>query len=902
MDGEGQITRVGGDLGVGRHVAVGGDVVVQGDALIKGDARIEGWLDAENVIGPNKGLFPTYEDLVARYPKPREGWWAIVGKTSNGKTYYVIDGAWVASGENDGSVDSAVEASHAKEADHSVEADNADKWDGEHFGEWIDQPVRSSDDVKFGSVQTNKFAEGVSGAKIDADGNAEFESIVSRSYLKIQELIYNRLNALEGNTSFADSGTIESITNNTDGTVTAVIRKRWETDFISFQIGDIVYGYVNNVHNEITKEWYRCWGVIKKLDRDANSITLTMYSDDNVPGISNRAFTEGMLISRWGNVIEPNQDTYLNSDYSSFIVLKNGKYINQRQRSFMISSDNGRIVELIGVRSPILSAENYGTVLGQIPDGILPDGIKQLINYEQPYLYARGIIVQDLIRIGYEGVTVRTANYRGLWNAETAASLTDYYRTTNSVYDTVTWRNALWQCIMSRSTEEPSENSSAWAKITAMDSDAAESKVWTIVPNENVISIRADGNKPEKLTCTVTLVSSRTGTRSITSKNELASEGVSLFFSIDGGTTWEEYIFGSDEPLETESGESLEIEVNGTAITIGGNDIATSEIGERIIFSIKDTESDAVLHQVVVPVVRDGINGKDGQQGLPGREGLLVYPAGVYDSSKTYTATGDTCPVVEYGGQYYRLKSGATWTVTENSGLRVNPAIDVAMNDEQTVWLLFDKFQSIFTDVIMAEFAKLASAVFYGDFMISQQGVTKPGNEASTDYEKFKTGNFVPNVQINFNKGYIKALKGEFAGDIVTKFKALRDSDFVNDLSFKLNGEIYTKVYNMATNASVLKLSYNSDGVIVLPGSMNDVGARVIICSTSADYTNRPSLKIVSADGYYISGAKNADGGNPRRINLFDGVVELMYCPTEKEGVTGKWVIMSAYGTDLSYT
>lgn len=792
-----------------------------------------------------------------------------------------------------------VNAGHADEADHATEADNADKWDGEHFGDWIDQPVRTSDAVKFGSMQTVNFAEGVSGAKIDADGNAEFESIVSRSYLKIQELIYNRLNALEGDTSFADSGTIESITNNADGTVTAVIRRRWETDFISFQIGDIVYGYVNNLHNEITKELFRCWGVIKKLDRDANSITLAMYSDDEVPGISNMAFTEGMMISRWGNVIEPNQETYLNPDYSSFIVLKNSKYINQRQRSFMISADNGRIVELVGVQSPILSAENYGTVLGQIPDGILPDGIKQLINYEQPYLYARGIIVQDLIRIGYEGVTVRTANYRGFWNADTAASLTDYYRTTNSVYDTVTWKNALWQCIMSRSTEEPSESSSAWAKITAMDSDAAESKVWTIVPNENVISIRTDGNKPERITCSVTLVSSRTGTRSITSKNELAREGVSLFFSIDGGITWTEYIFGIDEPLETESGESLEMEVNGTVITIGGNDIATSEIGERIIFSLKDTESDAVLHQVVVPVVRDG---KDGQQGLPGREGLLVYPAGTYDSSKTYTATGDTCPVVEYEGQYYRLKSGATWTVTEDSGLRVNPAIDVAMNDEQTVWMLFDKFQSIFTDVIMAEFAKLASAVFYGDFMISQQGITKPGNEASTDYEKFKMGTFIPNVQINFNEGYIKALKGEFAGDIVTKFTTLKDSSFNTDLSFKLNGETYTKVYNMGDNASVLKLSYNSDGVIVLPGSMSDLGARVIICSSSADYTNRPTLKIVSADGYYISGAKTAGGTQPRRIDLFDGVVELMYCPTEKAGLTGKWVIMSAHGTDLSYT
>ena len=97
------ITRVSGDLGIGRHVAVGGDVVVQGNSLSKGDLRVEGWLDAPNIRHPNKGLFASEEELFAAYPVPQNGWWAIVGKTSNGKTYYVRDGKWEASGENDGS-------------------------------------------------------------------------------------------------------------------------------------------------------------------------------------------------------------------------------------------------------------------------------------------------------------------------------------------------------------------------------------------------------------------------------------------------------------------------------------------------------------------------------------------------------------------------------------------------------------------------------------------------------------------------------------------------------------------------------------------------------------------------------------------------------------------------------
>ena len=791
---------------------------------------------------------------------------------------------------------SKADAGNADHAEHATKADDADTWEQHVFSDWLDQPVRATDSVKFESIRTSSYVEGVSGAKIDAAGNAEFESIESRSYLKIQELIYNRLNALEGDTSFADSGTIESITNNTDGTVTAVIRRRWEADFISFQLGDIVYGYVNNLHNETTKEWYRSWGVILQLDRDANSITLAMYADESVPGLSNGAFTEGMLISRWGNIIEPNQDTHLNPDYSSFIVLKNGKYINQRQRSFMISSDNGRIVELIGVRTPILKAENYGTVLGQIPDGILPDGIKQLINYDQPYLYARGIIVQDLIRIGYEGVTVRTANYRGVWNAETAASETDYYRATRTVYDTVTHRNALWQCVVSRSTDEPGDSSAAWVKMTATDDDAPETKVWTVVPNANVIAIRPAEVKPEKITCSVTLVSSKTGTRSITSNYELNGEGAALYFSTDEGQTWQVFVVGAEEPLETESGESLEMELDGYTITIGGNDIDTNSIGERIMFQLRDTESGAVLSQSSIPVVRDGI---DGAQGVPGREGLLVYPAGMYNKFDIYSAQGDSCPVVEYGGQYYRLKVGALWA--GGSEGRDNPALDVAANDEQTVWMLFDSFKSIFTDVIMAEFAKLASAVFYGDWMISQHGINPATGEASEDYQKFKDKAFRPNVAIDFLNGELRARKGTFSGEIVTEFVTLSDSDFNDDMQFTINGVAYTHWYNMADKPTVLKLCYSDSGVIVLPSSAANIGARVVICSTSVDYANKPTVKIVAADGTYIRGVVNSGGTSPKRIEVFDGVVELMYCPTAQSGATGKWVVLTASGGELRY-
>lgn len=49
----------------------------------------------------------------------------------------------------------ADEATHAAEADLAAEADNADKWDGQHFADYLDQPVRKTDKVEFDSVAAN---------------------------------------------------------------------------------------------------------------------------------------------------------------------------------------------------------------------------------------------------------------------------------------------------------------------------------------------------------------------------------------------------------------------------------------------------------------------------------------------------------------------------------------------------------------------------------------------------------------------------------------------------------------------------------------------------------------------------------------------------------------------------
>ena len=459
-------------------------------------------------------------------------------------------------------------------------------------------------------IRIGKFVKGYTGAEIDGAGNAEFESIEVRSYLKVQELIYNRLNALEGNTSFADVGVIEELEDNDDKKeVKALMRMRWKGDFTAFQPGDVVYGFANNLNNENAKEWYKAWAWVRSVDHEANVIYLAQYDDVATPAQRNFPMTEGMMITRWGNNIEPNEATY--KTYPSVISKKaDGKYYNTRQSSFYISCDDGNLVELLGVTKPILEEGNYGTVLGKIPPGLLDDATMELINPNQPYLYARGIIVQDLIRVDYKGVRIRTENYRGLWKYETAISETEYYQYNAEVYDTVTHHGALWQCLIDHTTEEPSDDSSGWLKMTATPSDQVIS-IWQIIPNTNIITVREKEIYPDEVTCTVIRSSSDKTTKLFDNNYDLLEEGHSLYFSLDG-KEWSQFIIGREEPLELEDGSGyleLEESTGDLYFTLGGHNVSASRIGDRISFQLRENSSGNVVAQTQVPVVKDGEKG-----------------------------------------------------------------------------------------------------------------------------------------------------------------------------------------------------------------------------------------------------------------------------------------------------
>ena len=68
----------------------------------------------------------------------------------------------------------------------------------------------------------------------------------------------------------------------------------------------------------------------------------------------------------------------------------------------------------------------------------------------------------------------------------------------------------------------------------------------------------------------------------------------------------------------------------------------------------------------------------------------------------------------------------------EGTFKNINPKKDYAANGSKATWVLMDKVRYSFVEILMANFAKLASAVFYGQYMFSQYGIKADGSAVET--------------------------------------------------------------------------------------------------------------------------------------------------------------------------
>ena len=278
------------------------------------------------------------------------------------------------------------------------------------------------------------------GAGIDAAGNAEFESVRVRSYFECLELIINRLSAIEGDQLLTEADTIERVEDLGDNCYGLYLKSKWDGYFTAQYPGNVLKGIINTLATG-SGVYYTSWLRVNSVNTAANYIEVTLYPGEETPAGTNYPPCEMMKIARWGNQTDVT-----------------------RQSCIYLSSTEGRIVRLTGVTKPIIDGTNYGASFGTLPEFLR--ALDLPIIEGQDYVYARGLIVQDIIRIDYRGKPIAEVVDRGQWAAGTAYYSGDLNEETG-VYEIsdVWYSGCKWRCAKTGTTTAPAWNNTDWAMV-----------------------------------------------------------------------------------------------------------------------------------------------------------------------------------------------------------------------------------------------------------------------------------------------------------------------------------------------------------------------------------------------------------------------------------------------------
>lgn len=315
------------------------------------------------------------------------------------------------------------------------------------------------------------------GGRIDELGNAEFESITSRSSIIAKELIVNRQTAMESNFVFTESGMVDSVTEipaaTDDGNVTydLKLQKRWDNDFTAFKENDVVLASINTLTE--SGKYYDMWLRVLSVNTVTNTITVVCYPDNECPSKKNYPPCELARLIRWGNAVD-----------------------EDRQSCWYISSSEGLLVWLDHVTKPIIDKTNYSLAMGKLPDALsflfqdFPTADKR-----DGAFYAKWMMAASFQQIDYQGNPIYTTRDRGVWSL-TVAQGDNPYRNGDRTIDTVYYLGCKWKCLEDKTTKPPIYSSTAWAFVEGnpyFTLEMQSSKLWNFRLND-LMATNADGS------------------------------------------------------------------------------------------------------------------------------------------------------------------------------------------------------------------------------------------------------------------------------------------------------------------------------------------------------------------------------------------------------------------------
>lgn len=276
--------------------------------------------------------------------------------------------------------------------------------------------------------------------------------------------------------------------------------------------------------------------------------------------------------------------------------------------------------------------------------------------------------------------------------------------------------------------------------------------------------------------------------------------------------------------------------------------------GKTVQIRATNRAGDTILQQEVIFPNFAGNNGSAGP---------LPYLAGEWNVATSYTRTETKCPIVVYSNQYYFLRK--IGTVTGGN----NPAYEAALPNGK--WIHADNFQMVITECLMAAFGKIASAVFSGDYMISQYGISN-GDENANNYSDFNAAHpdseeyFAPNVYIDFLHGKLRA-NTIFQGLQELVFTSQGDTNIyninegVNDFSCKSYTPTILKAKSWGASFPVRNSKVRVGHKIILPYAGSCEG-KVFEIFTPSDLTigQTNNTKPIYLTAYKSNGTSILDG------------------------------------------
>ena len=266
---------------------------------------------------------------------------------------------------------------------------------------------------------------------LNPDGSITCRKIHVNGSAVFDEMVFNHQNVLEGDTYFTDRAIIDSVEWLDGNVVRLGLRKMFEADEFTFHVGDIVKWSKNDM---LTKGAFDTgYGRVESVSNE--TMVITLYDDEDCPGGSNYPPFEAARMARHGHVSDPT-----------------------RQYSFYVSASTGAFMFLQGVDKPGIedsqNGSNLSAWIGLPPNCTMVRDLvsRGIINPNQPYVYSRGIITQDIIKVDYLGNPQYQSRDCGIWDS-TIQYIHGYDNVAKGFYTDHAWyKGCLWKAAVAAPT------------------------------------------------------------------------------------------------------------------------------------------------------------------------------------------------------------------------------------------------------------------------------------------------------------------------------------------------------------------------------------------------------------------------------------------------------------------